>query len=160
MIKDNNKLIKNKEQSINNKIYYEDIIYPILDKVWNLFFYYNNKNECINILKKSSTHLYKTLISYNIIPNIKNFCDNIYFDVYNILTCPVINYEICKIKLQNDYNIIKDNIIKTDNSLLYTFYCIFYYIDYFAFDKKLSCYKSFSSINDNSDISDSDSDDM
>lgn len=127
----------NLTKEINNysENYYENLLLPILNKLWFTIIY-DDKIKCFNILTQTSKPLYRCL-TFGRCKQIKEFCDNIYNDIYKILICPINNFNNCRLKLQYDYNFIKDYIIKEKhNALLDTIYDIFFYIDYYASIKK------------------------
>ena len=134
----NNNITEQKlnNQFINDKIYYENILLPVLDQFWFKYMFLNNPEECCDLLKRYSKHYYQRLTSGKDKDIIKLY-DNIYIDIYNILTCSIINYSSCKKKLELDFKFIKDNINPVNNEeFIYTICLIFFFIDFYAFNKK------------------------
>ena len=129
MFKDKN---INIELDLNNNsyIYYDIIIYPILEEVYNYYYVFNNPIKSLNKLKDKSEYFCK-IINYNQNKDLKKFCNKTLLDIFDFLTC--INNDFYNLQsiIENDYIYIKNILIKSNSSLIYTLSTIFYFIIFF-----------------------------
>lgn len=107
--------------------YYNEYIYPILEEVYNYYYIFKNPMKSLNKLKDKTTYFCK-IINENQNKDFKKFCNKTILDVFDFLTCVKNDFYNLQSIIENDYVFIKNSLLHSNSSLIFTLSTIFYFI--------------------------------